>query len=878
LALALWFVSMAASVPAAGQLRDSFEGPQGTWSLKQADCGVRELVHDRDYREARSGQASEHFRLSVGNGTFVYLAQSIGRAPLIDEFRPTLFVKADRPSVQLMARVVLPRSIDRGTGQPVTTFLRGEMYAAVGQWQQLAIRDLGRLFGQEVRSLRTQFGAEIDEREAYIDLIVLNAYSAPGTIDLWIDDLEIEGYVNLDDTRGPQVARRSVPAEGGGIQPGGPTTVVRGSMLMVRGRPFMMRAVQHRGEPLEWLRGLGFNTIKLSGSPSATELKEARRLSLYLVAPPPYSKDGPPGDSFDPVIAWSLGSELGDRDLVATRDLIAEIHSIDGQQDRPLLAGVEAGLNEYSRVANLLFFERSMLGTTRELADLRPWLLARTRLARPGTPALASIETQRASRLAEQLLQFSRGTPWEEDVDPEQLRLEALHAIAAGARGLIFQSSQPLAIDTGPSALRTDAIRLVNMELRLLEPWIAAGQLTDQLAAGDGTLQVSVLQTDRSRLLIATQHAAAQQFALGPPPRSSISLLVPGVGASDQAYLVSLAAITKLKISHTSGGARIALENAPHAAAIVITQDHLAMHHLQRTLDEIRAEACRLRYDVTTRRLIRTVEIDRQLAEMGHPLSSAAGWLRDAHASLEQARRLLEANDVESSHAATTKAEHWLERVRRGHWEQTAAAFPSPAASPCIAQFTTLPLHWSVAERIRAGNWGPNVQAAGDMESLDHMLNAGWKQQRPETDGVGVDVSLSLAEPRSGRSALRLQAWAADAKRVPPAMERPLLWVSSSPIPIRQGQLVRIHGWVNVPRALHGGGTNDGLVIFDSIGGSELGDCVRLTRGWREFTLYRAAPQSGELSITFALHGLGEASLDDLSVSLLDPEPIRPAR
>src|SRR2546430_1163232 len=163
------------------------------------------------------------------------------------------------------------------------------------------------------------------------------------------------------------------------------------------------------------------------------------------------------------------------------------------------------------------------------------------RLARPATPVLASIETQRSFRLGEQLLLFSRGAAWDEDVDPEQLRLETFHCVAAGARGFVFPSERALAIDTGPAALRTDAIRLINMELRLLEPWIAAGNLAEEMAAPDGSLQVSTLTTDRSRLLVVMQHAPAQQFALGPPPRSSASVVVPGVSVSDQAYLVSLA-------------------------------------------------------------------------------------------------------------------------------------------------------------------------------------------------------------------------------------------------------------------------------------------------------------------------------------------------
>src|SRR5262245_24414180 len=105
---------------AEAQLRDSFEGPERTWQIsKEADCGVRVLLHDRPFREAHSGQASEHLRLTVGQGTFLPLVHSIGRAPVIQEFRPSLYVKADRPSLQLMARVVFPRNLDRGTGQPI---------------------------------------------------------------------------------------------------------------------------------------------------------------------------------------------------------------------------------------------------------------------------------------------------------------------------------------------------------------------------------------------------------------------------------------------------------------------------------------------------------------------------------------------------------------------------------------------------------------------------------------------------------------------------------------------------------------------------------------------------------------------------------------
>jgi hypothetical protein len=877
-ALAVWLGMASLFVTAArAQLRDSFEGPGATWSLKEADCGVKELVHQRTYTESHTGQASEYFQLAIGSGTKVYLVQPIGKVPIIAELRPSLWVKASRPSIQFMVRVVYPRSLDPGSRQPVTSLLRGDLYVDVGEWQQLLIREPAKLLEQDIRSQRTRFGADFDGREAYLDLLVVNAYSAPGNLDLWLDDLEIAGYVNLEQDDGPQIARRSeIPTQPGEDWPQtGPTAELQGSLLLVRGRPFAPRMIQHQGEPLEWLAQLGFNTIKLSASPSQAELSEAERLGLWLIAPPPYGDAVQDLAAFRPVIGWSVGWRLTARDLVGTKELVSEIRQFEPNQQRPLVAGIDSGLGELSRLAPLVVLERPTTGTSAELANLRHWLLARPRLARPGTPVLASIPTQRPERLTEQLVLLSHGAAIEDDVDPQQLRLAAYSAMSAGARGLLFPSQQPLAIDSGAAALRTDALKLLNLELKLLEPWVAAGSLAQELGTGDGSVQVSVIATERSRLLLVTQHAAAQQYVLGPPPRSTLQINVPGVSTSDRAYLVSLAGIKQLRVSHNGNGANLTVEAADIATAIVVTQDPLAMHHLGRTLAEIRAEGGRLRHDLTVRRMARTVEYDQALAVAGRPLPSASTWLREAQAHLDQARKLLESNDYENLHPALAKAESSLAKIRRGHWEQAAAGFPSPAASPGIAQFTALPLHWHLAQRLAQGRMGPNEQVGGDMEQLAAMLAAGWKQDRQLPAGITADVSLSLQSPRSGRSALRMQAWPADPKQIPRVIEQPIVWISSSPVPVRQGQIARIHAWVHVPKRL--AGTDDGLLVFDSIAGPELGDRVQLTQGWRELTLYRAVPKSGDLTVTFALTGLGEAWVDDLSVSLLDPEPIRPA-
>jgi hypothetical protein len=66
-------------------------------------------------------------------------------------------------------------------------------------------------------------------------------------------------------------------------------------------------------------------------------------------------------------------------------------------------------------------------------------------------------------------------------------------------------------------------------------------------------------------------------------------------------------------------------------------------------------------------------------------------------------------------------------------------------------------------------------------------------------------------------------------------------------------------------------GTYGSLLIYCNFAGSALAESVVHAPDWREFTLYRAIPHDGELSITFALAGIGEALIDDVSIELVAP-------
>jgi hypothetical protein len=181
--------------------------------------------------------------------------------------------------------------------------------------------------------------------------------------------------------------------------------------------------------------------------------------------------------------------------------------------------------------------------------------------------------------------------------------------------------------------------------------------------------------------------------------------------------------------------------------------------------------------------------------------------------------------------------------------------------------FSAILLHWEMARRLQASAaWSPNRLPAGDFESLDHLRGTGWRNLSLATESVRGSAELSPQAPHGGNACLRLQAAASDPKNEPTAIERPPAQIVSPPVPIRSGQLVRIHGWVRVSRPIEA--SQDGLVVYDSLAGAQLAERISVAEKWREFALYRAAPVDGQVSIVFALTGLGEACVDDVTISL----------
>jgi hypothetical protein len=687
---------------------------------------------------------------------------------------------------------------------------------------------------------------------------------------VWIDDLEITGQVGLEQGAAVRPIERAAQASFDAPAAANAFVQLDGSMVLIEGRPVQIRGIEFNGESPEWLKSLGFNTLLVREAASEELLQAAQKAGVWLIAPPQRENeriDVRPSQA--PIIAWMLGSKLGPGELEAARSIARELRSADSSAGRPMIASAASPLSAYSRCASMLFVEPPALGGSFEMTDFASWFAERPRLARPGTPLVALLPSEPPAAVTLQFDTLRPQTLLPHTLDYEQLRLLTFTAVASGVRGVCFRSQQRLDGQSATEQQRADMLRLINAELRVVEPWMAAGSYNGDVDLDDPTLRVSSLQTDRARLLVVRRYAAGQQWVMSSVEKDRISLILPGTPGSTHAYRLSTLGMDPLTHKRVTGGTHIALEGAGPCSLVVLTQDPLVVNRLARDLVALEAQHARLHYEVTERK----VEMTSQALGKLPPAAflDATRLIAQAQANQQQALRLLSANDRRGAQKYVSLADAQASAAQRGHWQAATSTFTSAVESPLCTSFTTLPAHYELAQRLRTAAWSANVLAGGDMENLNGLVQSGWRQQRDP--GTGLESLVELTpQAHGGQSALHLKAFPAKPEEAPTIVESPPLWVTTPPIHVARNKMLRVRGFVKTSTQI--AGSHDGVLIFDSVGGRALALRLRSPDAWRAFTLYRAVPEDMPVTVTMALSGIGEAWLDDVDICVLDiPAP-----
>jgi len=880
--------------------RQDFEGPVNSWTEAGGDAQYSLIAHQRVRGVAHGGQGSEWLQVAAQGGSTVLVAHDIGRPWVIDELRPSIWIFADRPGIQFFAEVTLPRTLDPRSGKPLTTQIFAAAYTTAGRWQQLEITDFPRMLARQVRILRSQLAPNVDGREAFVSRVLLNIYGGPGATNVWTDDLEVFGHVpsarngatpgaqpgfsiavsparSSGSDFAPGIAVASGPPEqhrqGANAPPPPREVKLAGSVLKINDYPIFPRCVEYRGEQLAFLKQLGFNTLWLRQTPSPELLTKARQLGLWLVCPPPeLPADNPQamiGPEFEPVLVWDLGHGLTGDSLDANRQRAEQVRLADSRFSRPLICAPINNLRSYSRHINLLLIDRRPLGTSLEMSDYGIWVRRQPLLALPGTPVWTTVQSQAGEGLRRQFATLNPGPSPPTVVGPEQVRLLVYTAISSGSRGLLFLSDSSLEAQDGETRQRVMTLQLLNMELEIIEPWAAGGNMVATAECSQRLVTGAILRDDRARIVMPMWLAPGSQCVAPLAAANPLNLTLPGIPESSNIFELTAGRLQPLRHRREAGGTRVTLDEFGLSSLLFLAQDPMIIEAVTRRAAASGRQTAELERYLAAQKLDTAIRVLGQIGGHLPPQINPAMDLDNARQNLKLCDARLASGDYAMASAYSRRAMMPLRRLERAAWETAMSGRDSPVAIPGTSSFHALPWYWALVDRIAAMRNGANRLPGGDFENIPMMVRHGWRHFQHATPGIQTAADLVSDAAHSGRMGLRLTARADNPENPPAMIEMPPLWVTSPAVPVETGQIVRIHGWIKVPTAITG--SVDGLLVVESLTGEEMALRLDKTNGWREFTLLRIVPQSGPLVLTFALTGLGEVCLDDLTIEVLEP-------
>lgn len=918
-ALAVCAVIALFSTAQAEVLHDAMDGLETSWQVRLPPGDGRVLQHSRETSGARSRRCEALRFSTVRDGTWCSLETSITPARALDELTIGLWVRSSRPGIVMAVQVVFPGILDPQTGVPLTAVIRGESYQDTGRWQQLHCRTTNQEVARQLARIRAQYKVRLadDPGMVHVNRVLVGMKLSPGTLDLALDDLEVSPHVPvsvnvIEQTRGEEA---SLGAE--------PPMEFRLDRLLVAGRPFFPIIVPYHGESLSEIHEARFNTVWTPDLADKAIVGAIRRKGLWITAAPPQpgAEAGdrgaaeasllPFGAEAEGVLFWMLGARIPSASYPQLQQWIPQVQQADRAWNRPIAADVIDDERLFSRNISMLGISRHSLNGTLTLQGYRTWLSEHRGLARPGTFCWTWLQTEPSPDLLEQIPAGGQ-TPI---LEPEQIRLQLYTALMAGYRGVGYWSTGSLEPQPNDPVSRERwlAIKQLNLELSLLEPWLGSSldvmppvpftlkvpqgptvgagsvgigngllsgfqrdaRLRDQEArlraekSRERELTAAAMRTDYGTLVLPVWLERHAQFCPDQMAGNDATFVIPGVGESASAWEITTTGVQSLIPERVAGGLKVTLRRFDQTAAILFTSDRDLVTKLERKAGSIAEVSARTCVELAQLKLERVRLVDEQLKSLAPAQPDGPQLLATARGLLGMAETSLRNSDWASARLRAGESLQLVRKLQRAHWYD-AIRRASPVSSPYTMCFQTLPDHWKMLAQLgrSPSQNSDNLLPSGEFDDLDTFVAEGWQNIQSDDPALQASAELYPQGYDGSRSSLRLSARVRLGHEAPRSLPRSPVTIVTPQILVRAGQLVHISGWVKVPQSLVG--DVDGLMIYDNLLGKVGAMRFHEVQDWQQFEMYREVRQSGPLTVTLALHGLGDLQIDRLRIAAID--------
>jgi hypothetical protein len=388
------------------------------------------------------------------------------------------------------------------------------------------------------------------------------------------------------------------------------------------------------------------------------------------------------------------------------------------------------------------------------------------------------------------------------------------------------------------------------------------------------------MEAARARMVVAWRCVQGSQIVARryagsdiPPNEAPLTILVPGVPEAHQAWEVAAGGLKPLRQQRVTGGVSVTLDDFLTHSIILFSGEPAVTAHVQDRIRGLTAVELSSARAVAATALAASGDLLGRLppqAFSGPPPVNAVPMLTEAGRLAAEGESLV-MSDPTTAIMRLRRAAAIAGQFERRIWENGVKAEGSMVASPLTASDTALAEEWHFVSARAAVVQGPELLGGGSMERIEDLSGGGWRHFARKQSDIVTRLEVSQAKPAAGQGCLRMAARPANKEDPPIVVETPPLWVTTPPLQPSAGKLIEISAQVFVPKPI--AGSVDGLFVFDSLGGPALGERVGMTKTWRRLVLHRIVPaESSEepITVTFALTGLGEAFVDDVSVRVLE--------
>ncbi|VTT96393.1 Uncharacterized protein OS=Pirellula staleyi (strain ATCC 27377 / DSM 6068 / ICPB 4128) GN=Psta_1862 PE=4 SV=1 [Gemmataceae bacterium] len=765
--------------------RLGFAGRNTALVRGDANVKVDENEHDVSTLSFKSQPSSEHLKLTLeaatGDAAFVHYYYDTPPAPVSDVLSAGVWVKSTKAGVQLRARVVFPKEPDPANPQAALTMLIvGKTSEKSRQWDKLTLDNVPDLVGKHLPVLQAKTGRAVNTTGAYIDRLVLNLYTGPGAVEVWVDDLDI-GPVTAPAkpaAAAPGVTASITKNPRGETQGRGRQVEQRGGQIFVDGKPFLFRAIRHTGTPLHVLRQAGFDSLALPADSGVALIEEANREGWLVVPTVPLvpartEDDGRVsadrdrgGDEFSPVMQkfagtdvlfWDLGGgrtgEESER-VFRTSDLIRRL-----DPRRPRGADVWDGFSGYSNFLDVVGAHRWPLFTNLDLVKYRDWLAQRKSLTADRATYWTWVQNHLPDWYVTQVMGQKPGDPFTEPIGPhpEQVRVMAYIALACGCRGIGFWSDRFLA-DSHHGRDRLQGMALLNAEIDMLSPVVlAARERTQWLDTNNPNVKAALMRGERGAVLLPIWFGPGTQFVPDQGASAALTVVVPLVHDGADPWRISPAGVECLSHQTTKvpGGTQLTIPEFDLVCPIVFTSDRPGLvawwQDYTRKYGRLSAKWA---LDMAAVEYEKVAAVHAKLVALGVNVKAADTLFQQSTRFHEEARRQFAAELYDKAYQDAVRALRPLRVVMRDHWQQATATLDTPTASPYAVSYFSLPKHWELFKELQNTQPGANALPHGGFEFAGKVPSAGvrvdalpgWTARFGTLDRVNVAAGVVPSE------------------------------------------------------------------------------------------------------------------------------------